>query len=312
METLVNVTFPIFAIMALGYGAGYWKVLGKDSTVALNRFVFTFALPPAMFIFTARAEISQILNWSYMGSYMLGALITVFLAVVVARTVFRLSGEESAFHGYLSTFANTGYMGIPLFLTAFGSAGILPVIVANLVGPILAIAVIFLVLEILRSKGTSWFRQLCDIASVLLRNPVLVASVLGIVFSYYAIPLPAPVGNLLDLLAAAAGPAALFALGLSLVGHSIFGNLSEIVWITGLKLLAQPLITFLLVTFVFSMDPFWAQSCVLLAALPVGSSAFVVSQQYDIAVRRTSSAVAISTIFSIATLSALMIYFEVS
>ena len=28
METLINVSLPIFAVMAMGYGAGHWKILG--------------------------------------------------------------------------------------------------------------------------------------------------------------------------------------------------------------------------------------------------------------------------------------------
>lgn len=59
METLINVSLPIFAVMAMGYGAGHWKILGSGSAVALNRFVLLFALPPAMFVFTAWADIGE-------------------------------------------------------------------------------------------------------------------------------------------------------------------------------------------------------------------------------------------------------------
>ena len=52
----------------------------------------------------------------------------------------------------------------------------------------------------------------------------------------FALPLPLPVGNFLDFMAAAAGPAALFALGLSLVGQSLLGNMREVAWVSGLKL----------------------------------------------------------------------------
>ncbi|MFQ5566833.1 MAG: AEC family transporter, partial [Paracoccaceae bacterium] len=88
MEAVLNVALPIFAIIALGFAAGHWKVLGEDSANALNRYVFFFALPPAMFIFSARAEISQILNWPFIGAFLLAALPTAAVATLAARVLF--------------------------------------------------------------------------------------------------------------------------------------------------------------------------------------------------------------------------------
>jgi predicted permease len=307
MEALVNVAFPIFAIMALGFWAGRRGLLNPASTSALNRYVFLFALPAAMFAFTARAEIADILNGPYIAAYMLGSLATAILALIAARLVFRLGREEVAMHGALASYGNTGYMGIPIFLTAFGPAGILPPVVTNLIGPLLLMALIMLVLEVMRRPGVSLLRQIRDIAGMFAQSPVIVASVLGIGFALLSIPLPTPVGNLLDLLASTAGPTALFALGLSLVGQSILGDLGEIVWQTALKLLIHPLLVWVCVTYVFTVDPFWAQAAVLLAALPTGSSIFVVAEQYQVAVRRTSAVVALSTATSVLTLSVLFV-----
>ena len=115
----------------------------------------------------------------------------------------------------------------------------------------------------------------------------------------------------MDLLASSSGLVALFALGLSLIGHLMLGDLAEICWISNLKVIVQPVFTFICITYIFEMDPFWAQSAVILAALPIGSTAFVVAQQYDKAVRRASATVVLSSILSIATLSALLMYYEV-
>ena len=69
-------------------------------------------------------------------------------------------------------------------------------------------------------------------------------------------------GNYLDLMAAAVAPAALFALGLSLVGHKLMGNVGEVIWLAMLKAVVNPTLTFLLVAYVFAMDPLSA-SCLL-------------------------------------------------
>jgi predicted permease len=312
MAALVNVAFPIFAIMALGYWAGLRGLLNVASTSALNRYVFLFALPAAMLNFTARAEISDIVNWPYIGAYLLGSAGTAVLALVAAVWVFRLGREEVVVHTGLATYANSGYMGIPIFLTAFGAQGMLPAIITNLIGPMALMALMMLALEVLRRPEAPVLRQLRDIGVVFLKNPVIVASALGIGLALLRVPLPVPVGNMLDLLASSAGPTALFALGLSLAASSLLGDLAEIGWQTFLKLIVHPLLVFLCVTYVFEVDPFWAQSAILLAALPTGSSAFIVAQQYGVAERRTSATVALSTFVSVLTLSVLFVWLGVT
>jgi predicted permease len=307
MEALVNVAFPIFAIMVLGYAAGHRKLLGAESTSALNSFVFIVALPAAVFGFTARAEFSEILNWSYIGAYLLGSLGTVVLAVIAAALIFRLSRKEVIFHGGMATYGNTGYMGIPIFLTAFGPEGVLPNIVTNIIGPTALMVLMMLIFEVMQRPGVSILGQLREIVRVFIRNPVIAATVAGIAYSLSGLPIPTPVGNLLNLLTDSAGPTALFALGLSLVGQPILGDLMEVGWQTFLKLVIHPLLVWVCVTEIFTMDPFWAQSAVILAALPTGASIFVVAQQYDVAVRRASATVALSTAVSVVTISVLFV-----
>ena len=59
MDALINIVLPVFGIILTGYLAGRFEALGPESAAALNRFVFYFALPCALFIFTARAPIDN-------------------------------------------------------------------------------------------------------------------------------------------------------------------------------------------------------------------------------------------------------------
>ena len=108
-------------------------------------------------------------------------------------------------------------------------------------------------------------------------------------------------------MAASAGPAALFALGLSLVGRKLLGNAAEIAWLVVLKLVVHPFATWLLVTYVFTMPPLWSRSAIILSALPAGALVFVIAQQYDVYVQRASAAIIVSTVLSVATISVLLI-----
>jgi malonate transporter len=214
-------------------------------------------------------------------------------------------------HGLTAVFANTAYMGIPLFLTAFGPDGALPAIVGTLVANTLLIGGAIAAMETVRAKGSSLFDILSEVARTLVRNPLMVAPILGIFASLLTLPIPKPIGNYLDLLAAAAGPAALFALGLSLVGRRLTAGIGEVSWLVILKLGLQPVLTFILVRWVFNVEPVWAEAAIILAALPAGALVFVLAQQYETYVDRASAAIVVSTVLSVATVSGLLIWLEI-
>ena len=91
-------------------------------------------------------------------------------------------------------------------------------IVAALIYTVLFFTTIIAVLKATRTSESSSLRMASQLAGTLLRNPVVISPLLGVLYSMTALPLPKAVSNYLDLMAAAVGPAALFAVGLSLVG----------------------------------------------------------------------------------------------
>ncbi len=313
MATLVEVVFPVFAIILAGYLSGHYRVLGEDSAVALNRFVYFFALPPLLFAFTARAPIDQIFNWPFIASFLVGSLFALVIALAVGRYAFQHRDKrELALLGLTSVFSNTAYMGIPLFAAAFGASGTLPAIIATLAGNTLLIGGAIIALEALQNSSGSYFRTLVLVVRTLLSNPLLVSPFLGILTSAAGLPIPVPVSNFLDLMAASAGPVALFALGLSLVGRKLLGDAKQVSSMVLLKLVVHPLVTFLLVTYVFELDKNWAQAAIVLSALPAGALVFVVAQQYNVFVQRASSAIVVSTAASVLTVSGLLICLQIN
>lgn len=307
MNTLINVVLPVFGVILTGYLAGYLKVLGPDSAAALNRFVFYFALPPALFIFMARAPIDKIFNWPFIAAFVGGAVLTLPLVLIVGRLLFRQDVAILSVAGLAAVQANVVYMGLPLMLTAFGSDGALPTIIAALCINLLIIAGAVTVLEGVRATGTSPLRMVVQSAGAILRNPLVISPLLGILFATIALPLPKAVSNYLDLMAAAVGPAALFALGLSMIDRGLTGSAAEVTWLSALKVIVNPALTYALVTCVFVLDPLWAKAAVILSAMPSGANAYVIAQQYKVHVETVSSTIVVSTAASVVTISLLLI-----
>jgi len=313
MRAIVDVVLPVFGLIFAGVAAGRFRILGQDSSVALNGFVYWFALPPLFFLGMARVPVAQAMNGPFIVAY-LGGVVAVFLAVIILwRLFFPGTAAEHSMAGMNASFANTGYMGIPLFMTAYGPEGLLPVVISGVInGAIVAAGMIALV-DALQGVRQSLGRVLLDAGRTLATNPLVVAPLAGLAFSASGLSLPKAVATFGDLLAASAGPCALFSVGLFIaarpLGSLVRGRKAiESTSLVFLKLIVHPLVTWAIAV-ALNMDPFWAFSAVIMAALPTGALAFVVAQQYRVYIERTSAVILISTVLSLATLSAFMLVF---
>lgn len=313
MQAVFNVVLPVFGIVFAGYLAGRVRLLGADSSEALNKFCYWFALPPVLFLGPARVPLDQVFNLPFIGAFFGGVMFAWFVGLVGLVLFFRASTAQTALALSCGTFANTGYMGIPLFIAAFGAANALPAIIVT-VGYTLTLvaATVVLVESGLTGQGGA-ARAALNVVKGLAKSPLVVPPLLGLAWNLSGVALPRPIVNFGELLGAAAGPCALFAIGLFLSGRSL-GTLAggrksiEVGWLVAVKLLIQPLATWWLAGY-FGLDPFWTASAVILAALPTAALCFVLAQQYRLYVERASATILVSTVLSAATISAIMILF---
>jgi predicted permease len=72
----------------------------------------------------------------------------------------------------------------------------------------------------------------------------------------------------------------------------------------------QPAITFILAFWVFTMPPLWAQSALILSALPIGTGPFMLAKLYNREAAITSRAILVSTVLSVVTVSALVAWLD--
>src|SRR3546814_15540861 len=85
-------------------------------------------------------------------------------------TLFRSLGS-SGLHAFSATFANTGYMGIPLLLTAFGPQAALPAIIATVLNGAVVMAVGIAVIEADLARGRGGLRIVADVAAGVAKSP---------------------------------------------------------------------------------------------------------------------------------------------
>lgn len=308
MTAAFNVAFPVFAIILAGFLAGRFGVLGGAAAEALNGFVYWVALPPLLFLGTARHPLSEFINLPFLAAF-LGASLIIFVAgMLLGWLLHRGSAKTICMQGLVASFSNTGYMGIPLFLTAFGPEHLAPVILGTVTMIALLIALAVIGLEVAEHHQHGVLHALRGVGRGLVTNPLLVAPALGALWSgaLRGLPVPVPLVSFAELMGSAAGPCALFAVGLFLAGRRLTADLAEISWLVTLKLLWQPVVTWFLIYHFFPMDPFWAASAIILAALPTGALTFVLAQRYDTYIDGSAATILVSTLVSAITLTALL------
>jgi predicted permease len=305
MAAVVDVVLPVFGIILAGYLCGRFQILGAHGTEALNGFVYYVALPALFVISMARVEIGEILNGPFLLALGGAQLATFVVAVGVAALAFPGRMGTLSLHGLTAIFANTGYMGLPLLQTAFGDSGVLPAVVATVWHGAVVMGLGIVLLEADFSRGRGRLQVLASVGLGVVKSPLILSAATGLGLSALQLPLPSALANFLDILAAAAAPCALFAMGLFLVGRTVTAGATEVGWLVALKLLIQPALTYLLAFHVLEIDRLWATAAVILAALPTGALVFVLAQQYGTYTQRSTSAILISTVLSVITLSAL-------
>lgn len=303
---VLDVVLPIFGIILAGYLCGRSGLLGQASSEALNRFVYFVALPALFFVSMARVPAAEVLNLPFLAAFGGGVLIVSLLALPVSTAVFRNGLGASGLHALSGTFANTGYMGIPLLVTAFGPEAALPAIIATVLNGAVVMAIGIAVIEADLARGRGAARIILDIAGGVAKSPLVLSAAAGIAASAVGLPLPKPLVTFCDILGAAAPPAALFAIGLFMVGRGITTGLGEVSWLTALKLVVQPAVTWVIAVPILGLDPLWAAAAITLAALPTGSLVFVLASQYGVYVQRATATILVSTVISVVTLSVLL------
>jgi predicted permease len=302
-------TLPFFAIIALGYASGRTRFFTEEATAYLTKFVFYFALSAMLFGFTANLSIAEIIDWTFVTAYLSASLLVyslvTFVAVIRKRPV-----AEAAFEAQCGVIGNVGFLGVPMLTLLLGAEAVGPVIL------VLAVDLIFfgslIVILITGSRdGRMSIGVLRTVALGLLKNPMIVSITLGLLWSALSIPIPAPVGEFLTLLGAAATPGALFAIGASLASKSA-ERLSVAGWLSFAKLVLHPGAVAIAALFIWPVDPYAAGVMIAAAALPVAGNVYILAQHYGVAPTRVSASILISTAASIVTVSAVIAWISAS
>jgi predicted permease len=306
MVALVEVVVPVFALIGLGwlFAARGW--IGEAGFAGLNRFVFALAAPALLFAGGTSAAAGGAGGAAL--AFFLGSMALYGGALWLARGAMRMPLGEAGTFALNGAFGNTVMMGVPLIAAAHGQPGLALLTGILALHSMVLLGTATVVAEIGLRARAPLGRVLRATALGVLRNPIVMAVALALLWRLLDLPLPGAARRTLELLGAAAPPVALFCLGASLAGFDARAGWRETLLTLLLKLAAMPLLVWIFAR-LLGLSPLETAVAVLAAALPTGANAFLLARRYGLAADRSGAAVLLGTLLSIGTLGALLVLF---
>lgn len=306
MLEIISLIAPVFGLIGLGFLAARGQILNDGAAHTLAMFGYKIAMPALLF--RAMANIGEVPVsplWLVL-TYTIGIAVTWAAATIATRALLRRPAEDAPAFAMGACFSNGVMLGFPVILLALGPEAATPMaFIATCETVLLWVAGTLHMGLVSRGAGDGR-SALSSLGSVLLdvaKNPLIIALAAGLAWNATGLVVPGVPARLIDMLAGAAIPVSLFALGMSLAAYRFRGQASSVAMLCGLKLMLYPALAFWLATQVFHLPLLWAAALVIYVAMPVGANAFIFAARYDRAVGSISAAVAVSTLLSVATVT---------
>ncbi len=208
-----NIVAPVFLIIAIGYASKKMKIINENFVDITSKFVFSVSLPALVFMQIAEMDLSKAVNFPQIIFIYTGTISTFILIWLLSIPFIKDGKDRSVFiqGAFRSNFAIVGFAIISnLFGTAaLGKAAIILAFILPLYN---VLAVIVLTIPLRNTDKLSFY----SIIKEILFNPLIVAVLAGLPFSYFAIKLPSLIITTGNFLSDLALPLALIGIGGSL------------------------------------------------------------------------------------------------
>ena len=293
LQTALNAVLPTFFLIAMGAFAD--KLFPKLHLETLTRLSVYFLIPALVFAALANTDLTLGSAARLSGAYLLYLLV---LGVVAAAGSAGLTSAQT--RGVVTTtlFGNTGNMGLPITLFAYGQAGLERAVVLL----VISLSLMFIVGPTVLAGGDGKLSQRFKEA---LKLPPMWATLAGIALNLAAFQLPVSLERGVSLLADAAIPIMLLSLGMQMRRSWVWEVGEAALRATGLRLLVGPFIAYGAARLV-GLEPLDLKVLVLSAAMPAAVTMFVVAVEVGGDYQGVARTVVATTVGSLAAIVAVL------
>lgn len=288
LPTVLNVVLPVFLLASLGFA---WVKIGWDYPLEfVTRLSMTVAVPCLIFTALMQTEIDPAaLSALSIAAVVAYGVVTIGIAAVLWAAGLRM-------RDYLAplAFGNTGNLGLPLVMFAFGDVGLSYGVV------------VFAVMAIFSFTFGTWVVAGGGSLLKLVQEPMVAATILGAVFLWQGWETPVFLTNGLELAGQMAIPIMLITVGVAVaglnpgrVGRAVLLSLAKLVICTGLAFAVGKW---------FALDPVAFGVLVIQVGTPVAVTSYLIAQKYGADAEAVASLVVVSTLISVVALPLILAF----
>jgi malonate transporter len=291
---ILNIIFPIFFVLLLGYAAGRANQFDNHQVAGINELVLKFALPASLFVGTVGVSRTQLLQETPLLVAMLVSLVGVYIVVfLLGKLLFRHTVAGAALQAIAVSFTAGPFFGPAVLSPIYGASSAV------------AISMIALILNIVIVPAESVTKlpagaRLGPALVRAVKAPVVWVPLLAFALVLAGVSVPAVLDSGFGLIGHATSGVALFVAGITIATSKIILNL-EVGVNAVLKMVVLPVFCFVLGALLSVKAPFNYEG-LLLTALPSGPIGILLATRYKIYEAEASSTVAVTMILMLPTI----------
>ena len=260
-EILSHDILPVFSMMVLGFILGRIKIVSKSEATTLNRIAFLVLQPALIFPLINGVDLSEF-YFDAIVLYGLAQAVVFLFTLLLGVHIFKCSLIESWLLAMATVFVNSLLYIWPISSLIYGNEGNMPITAIVAWDASFTFAFFIITTDLLANNRVSMIGTL----GRLIRNPVLIFILLGLLTNLLGIAPPKPILVAFKFAGAGAAPLTLFALGVILSGHPVWPT-KKITVVSIVKLFGLPL---------------WNDLLLLNSAGPAGAMAFALAMLYKV------------------------------
>lgn len=280
--TVLEIVTPVFLLAAIGFG---WVKMGFEYRVEfVTRLAMTLAVPCLIFTSLMHTQIDP----SALAILSLAALIAYGGVTVTSYALVQLTGLNHRTYLAPIIFGNTGNLGMPLALFAFGDTGFGYAVV------------VFAIMAMLSFTLGVWLVSGGGSPMKALKEPIVTATILGALFMWMGWETPTALTNAMELIGQMAIPVMLITLGVA-VARLRPGRLGRAVWLA----LAKVVICVSVACGVgvwLALPPVPFAVLVVQISTPVAVTSYMLAEKYGADSDAVAGLVVVSTLFAVITI----------
>lgn len=280
--TVLNVTAPVFLLALVGI---IWVKLGFEYRVQfVTRLAMTLSVPCLIFVALMKTEIEP----AALGDLFLASLAAYAFVALGSLAIVLIGRIDRSTYLAPLIFGNTGNVGLPLALFAFGNEGLSYAVV------------VFAIMAILSFTLGIWLVAGAGSGGKVLKEPMVAATLLGALFLLQGWETPEFLTNALELIGQMAIPLMLITLGVAVARLKVVA-IGRAVFLSILKAALGAAAGYVAARF-FNLSPVATAVLIVQVATPVAVTSYMIAEKYEADSETVAGLVVASTLLSVITL----------